>query len=115
MALRTASRVDGNQKQIVGALRGIGASVLHVHQLKNCFDILVGYRGRTFLMELKASEKEKLTEGEAEFKSTWRGSEYHVVYSVDQALAIVTAPLLPLRNQTTNQTTSYCPTCTLLT
>jgi hypothetical protein len=77
-----------------------------VHQLKNCFDILVGYRGRTFIMKLKASKKEKLT-GEAEFKSTWRGSEYHVVYSVDQAIAIITAPLLPLRNQTVNQSTCH--------
>lgn len=29
--------------------------------------------------------------GEAEFRRTWRGSEYHVVTSVAQALAIVTA------------------------
>jgi len=90
--LRTASRVDANQPAIVERLRAIGASVLHVHQLKNCFDILVGYRGRTFLMEIKASEKDKLTTGEAEFKRTWRGSEYHIVYTPDQAMAIITRP-----------------------
>jgi hypothetical protein len=90
MGFRTASRVDANQPAIVGALRGIGASVLHVHQLKNCFDILVGYRGRTFLMELKTSPKEKLTPGEAEFQASWRGSPYHIVYSVDEAIRIVT-------------------------
>jgi hypothetical protein len=91
MALRTASRVDANQSQIVGALRGIGASVLHTHQLKNCFDILVGYRGRTFLMELKISPNEKLTPGEAEFRASWRGSPYHIVCSVDEAIRIVTS------------------------
>ena len=85
-----ASRVDANQADIVRALRGIGASVLHCHTLKNAFDILVGYRGRTFLMEIKASEKEKLTPGEAEFKANWRGSEYHIVYTADQAIRIIT-------------------------
>ena len=88
--LRTASRVDANQAEIVKALRAIGASILHTHQLKNCFDILVGYRGRTFLMEIKTSEKEKLTPGEAEFKESWRGSPYHVVYSREQAIQIIT-------------------------
>jgi hypothetical protein len=89
--LRTASRVDGNQASIVRTLRAVGASVLHTHQLKNCFDILVGYRGRTFLMEIKATEKDKLTPGEAEFKANWRGSEYHIVYTADQAIAIITS------------------------
>lgn len=94
--LRTASRVDANQAQIVQALRAIGASVFHVHQLKNAFDMLVGYRGRTFLMEIKDPSQppsaRQLTPGEAEFKRTWRGSEYHVVYTADQAIAIVTSP-----------------------
>ena len=88
--LRTASRVDANQPAIVKALRAIGASILHTHQLKNCFDILVGYRGRTFLMEIKVSEKEQLTAGEAEFQRTWRGSPYYVVTSVEQAIRIIT-------------------------
>lgn len=88
--LRTASRVDANQPQIVAALRAIGASVLHCHQLKNCFDLLVGYRGRTFLMEIKTGPTEKLTPGEAEFQRTWRGTPYHVVCSVEQALRILT-------------------------
>jgi hypothetical protein len=92
MPLRTASRVDANQALIVRHLRAVGASVLHVHQLKNCFDILVGYRGRTFLMEIKTSEKEQLTPGEAEFKATWRGSEYYIVYTPDQAIRIITTP-----------------------
>lgn len=50
-----ALRIAANQPTIVAALRGIGASVLHLHQLKNCFDLLVGYRGRTFFMEIKDS------------------------------------------------------------
>ena len=94
MLIRTASRVDANQADIVHALRGIGCSVLHTHQLKNCFDILVGYRSRTFLMEIKdpsqPAGKRKLTAGEEEFRRTWRGSPYHVVHTVDEAIRIVT-------------------------
>ena len=95
MALRTASRVDANQPAIVAALRGIGASVLHLHQLKNCFDLLVGYRGRTFLMEVKdpaqPPSKRRLTPGEAEFRRTWRGTTYHIVHTEDEAIELVTA------------------------
>ncbi|GAB3663954.1 hypothetical protein GCM10027594_32450 [Hymenobacter agri] len=95
MPIRTASRIDANQPAIVAALRGIGASVLHVHQLKNCFDLLVGYRGRTFLLEIKdpsqPPSKRQLTPGEAEFKAQWRGTPYHVVHTVDEALALLTA------------------------
>jgi hypothetical protein len=93
--LRTASRVDANQPAIVERLRAIGASVFHVHQLKNAFDLLVGYRGRTFIMEVKDPSQppsaRQLTKGEAKFKAEWRGSEYHVVHTFDQALAIITA------------------------
>jgi hypothetical protein len=92
---RTAARIDANQPAIVAALRGIGASVLHLHTLKNCFDLLVGYRGRTFLMEVKdpaqPPSKRRLTEGEAQFKAQWRGSTYHVVQTVDEAIGLVTA------------------------
>ncbi|TGD82855.1 hypothetical protein [Hymenobacter wooponensis] len=96
MALRTASRVDANQPAVVQALRAIGASVLYTHQLKNCFDLLVGYRGRTFLIEVKDPEqppsKRQLTAGEEEFRSTWRGSPYHIVHTPDEAIQLVTAP-----------------------
>jgi hypothetical protein len=102
---RTAARVDANQPAIVNQLRAIGATILHTHQLKNCFDLLVGYRGRTFIMEVKDPSQppsgRKLTEGEAKFKVEWRGSEYHVVHTFDEALAILTAHPGP----------STCPHC----
>lgn len=94
--MRTAARVDGNQPAIVKALRGIGASVLHLHQIHNAFDLLVGYRGRTFLLEVKdpaqPPSKRQLTPGEAAFRADWRGSEYHVVLTADEAIAILTKP-----------------------
>ena len=92
---RTASRVDANQPAIVAALRAVGATVLHLHQLPNCFDLLVGYRRRTFLMEVKdpaqPPSKRQLTAGEEAYRAKWRGSAYHIVHTPDEALAIVTA------------------------
>lgn len=92
--LRTAARVDANQAKIVAAMRAIGACVLHLHQLKNCCDLLVGYRGRTHLMEIKdpaqPESKRQLTPGEAKFRDEWRGTPYHVVETVDQAIQIIT-------------------------
>ena len=95
----TIARVDANQPAIVAALRAIGASVLHLHTLPNCFDILVGYHKRDFIMEIKdpsqPRSKRQLTEGEAEFRDTWRGGTYHIVHTPDEAIAIVTAPRKP--------------------
>lgn len=94
MPPRQASRVDGNQASIVRQLRAVGASVLHCHTLKNCFDLLVGYRGRTHIIEIKDPTQppsgRKLTAGEEEFRRTWRGTPYHVVETFEQALAIIT-------------------------
>lgn len=55
--MRTVSKKDSNHAEIVKTLRAIGAHVQDVSQLKNCFDILVGYRGRLFIMEVKDGKK----------------------------------------------------------
>lgn len=93
MAFRRAAKVDANQGGIVKALRDYGASVLIISQLKNCFDILVGYNGREFIMEIKDGDKppsqRKLSEGEQRFKDNWKGSEYHIVLNKEQALKII--------------------------
>ena len=90
----TYSRVDSNQKFIVDGLRNFGATVLHTHTLKNAFDILVGYEGKDFKMEIKDGKKppsqRKLTKGEQKFKDEWLGSEYHVVLSLNDAVKIIT-------------------------
>ena len=47
-------RVDANQSEIVADLRKCGASVLLLHEVgKGCPDILVGFRGRNYLIEIK--------------------------------------------------------------
>lgn len=85
--MRYAARVDANQKEIVNVLRNEGAYVMHLHQLKNLFDILVAYKGKLYAVEIKQIGG-KLTKGEAECKKSLEqvGGKYHVVFSVQDAL-----------------------------
>jgi hypothetical protein len=88
--VRRAAKTDANQREIVAALRGVGASVLPLHRVgQGCPDLLVYYR-RFHLLEVKSGPKEPLTDDEAAFIATWKGP-VAVVSSVDQALKVVGA------------------------
>jgi hypothetical protein len=91
--MRRNARTDTNQREIVQALRDRGATVLHLHQLgKGCPDILVGYGGCNYLIELKDGSKppskQRLTNDEANWHSRWQG-QVAVVNSVDGAIALL--------------------------
>ena len=82
-------RVDGNQRRIVKALRDMGATVQHLHTIGHgCPDLLVGFQGRNYVMELKMP-KCGLTGDEEEWHLIWNG-RVHTVYSVDDAIAVLT-------------------------
>ena len=89
------SKVDSNQPEIVEALRKHGATVLHTHSLKNAFDILVGFNGNLFMIEIKDGNKppsqRKLTSGELECETNFErvGVKYHVVLSIKDALDVI--------------------------
>jgi hypothetical protein len=88
--VRRAGRTDDNQKDIVDALRKAGASVFVTSGLGDGFpDLVVGFRGRTSLHEIKG-EKAELSEEEAKFFATWRG-EVHIVRSPKDALGAIGA------------------------
>ena len=93
--MRRAAKVDVNQPEIVAALRKIGAAVLITSQLKNAFDILVGYQGRLYIMEIKDGAKppsaRKLTEGELKCANMFDkvNVKYHVPCSIDEAIEII--------------------------
>jgi Holliday junction resolvase len=81
-------RTDANQKEIVEALRTAGASVFVVSSVgAGLPDLLVGYRGNNFLLEVKnlAGRGERLTPRELEFMDTWRG-HVAIVRSPEEAL-----------------------------
>ena len=85
---RLAARRDENEAAIVQALRKAGATV-ELLSATNIPDLLVGYRGQNFLLEVK-TEKGKLKEGQKNWASHWRG-QHAVVRTVDEALQVIGA------------------------
>ena len=91
--MRKRARVDANQKKIVSQIREMGCSVLHTHQLgKGAPDIIVGYAGKNYLIEIKDGDKplaqQKLTPDEIKFQAEWQGN-YHVVNSFNKLRGII--------------------------
>lgn len=77
-------RTDANQEEIVKGLRDRGATVAITSSVGAGFpDLVVGHRGRTYLLEVKRSEKEKLTDDQVKFQQTWRGQWARVSNSVE--------------------------------
>lgn len=77
---------DENEVEIVKALRAVGASVAHLSS-KGIPDLLVSFRNKLFLMEVKMPGK-KLTPEQLKFHENWKG-EIHIVKSVDEAIQIL--------------------------
>ena len=56
--MRRAAKIDANQPEIVAALEAVGASVVSTAGLGNGFpDIVVGFRGINYLIEIKDGSK----------------------------------------------------------
>lgn len=90
----TRARTDANQSKIIRALEQIGCTVADTSAVGIGFpDIVVGFRGRSLLIEIKDGakppSKRKLTPDQQIFKAEWRG-QYAVVKDVDEAIAVVT-------------------------
>ena len=89
-APRWAQAPDANQKEIVVALEKVGATVLDLHRVgQGCPDILVGWRGSCYLLELKTL-KGKLEPSQIEFRDMWKG-HFAVVRSPMEALKAIGA------------------------
>jgi hypothetical protein len=82
--MRRAARTDSNQHELVEALKKIGARCFYI---KEPVDLVVGFRGRSILLEVKAPGK-PVTLGQKLFLDTWPG-EVYVVYTIDEAIAAV--------------------------
>jgi len=99
--MRRIARTDDNQKEIVVALRQVGASVQPIHTLgKGVPDLLIGFRGQNFLLEVKDGSKppsqQKLTPDEKEWHKMWRGN-VATVSTVEEAMAGIGAVTRPVR------------------
>jgi hypothetical protein len=93
--VRRAARTDGNQAEIVEALRGIpDLSVLVLSDVGDgCPDISVGYRGANFYFEIKDPSQPKhrheLTEDQQRFHAAWKG-QVQKVFSLKEIITTLT-------------------------
>jgi hypothetical protein len=84
-------RTDHNQAAVIDALRRFGATVQDLSQLgKGTPDILVGYHGRNYLLEIKnaTDRAPQLTGCEESWIREWHG-QVGVVTTVEDAIAII--------------------------
>lgn len=91
--MRRAARVDENQPAIVAALLRAGCSVQSLAAVgRGVPDLLVGFAGTNYLMEVKNPDKPKadqqLTEAQVVWHEHWRGTA-HGVKTVDEALSVI--------------------------
>lgn len=88
---RRAARIDGNHRDIADTLRGLGVSVVTI-SARGFPDLLCGYRGRNFLLEVKdgsrAASARRLSEDQVTFHKAWEG-QAAVVRSVDEARRVI--------------------------
>ena len=84
--MRHAKRTDANQEAIVKALRDAGA---YVWIISLPVDLLVGYKGHTFLVEIKTGARKRLTALQADFFENWSGSTLARVDSPEAALRMI--------------------------
>jgi hypothetical protein len=83
------ARRDENEPDIVKALRAFGASVEFIGR-KGVPDLLVGFKGEDFKLEVKMPGKPLRDEQEV-WHSTWRGRKPVVVENPEQALRAIGA------------------------
>lgn len=88
---------DANHAEIVAALKGVGATVLDLAAVGGgCPDLLVGFKGRNTLLELKNPENAKVggkamqgtKDKQHTFRSEWQGLAFVVTRSADALDAI---------------------------
>lgn len=101
--MRRARARDANEREIVTALRAAGASVTRLDDA-GVPDLLVGYHGRTWLLEVKLplgprggmperrdheGGRGDLTASQVVWWDSWRGAHAVVVRSIVEALAVI--------------------------
>jgi len=83
-----ANRRDANEAEIVKALEAIGCTVF---RLDRPVDLLVGYRGYTFCLEVKqrGRENRKDQQAQRDWMKGWKG-HVRIVFSPEEAISLVT-------------------------
>ena len=96
--MRRAAKVDSTQTAIVDALRAAGATVQSLATVGGGVpDLVVGFRGRTWLLEVKTPRGKRdpkpspTTAEQDRWFAVWRGDPVRIVTSATQALEIIGA------------------------
>ncbi len=84
--MRYAARVDANQAKVVETLRQAGA---YVWVIGLPVDLLVGYNGRTYLVEIKNGPTKALTRLQQDFFGKWIGGSLHRIDGPEDALRMI--------------------------
>ena len=85
-----AKRVDCNQKDIVHALKTFGATVVDLSGVgKGCPDLLIGFKGTTYLIEIKKDSKAKFTPQQLQFNELWAGGVIARIQTINEAIALL--------------------------
>jgi hypothetical protein len=72
--MRRAAKVDANQSLVVEEFRRLGASVQCLHTVgKGCPDLLIGWRTKNYLIEVKDGPKANLTPDQVIWHYEWTG------------------------------------------
>lgn len=89
---RRAARRDPNEAELVTVIRGLGGTVMHLDDV----DLLVGFQGRNYLMEVKQEKAKGLSRHQYDLKpgpqtelhETWRG-QICVVRTVEDVCRVL--------------------------
>jgi hypothetical protein len=84
--IRRAARIDANQTAVVSALRAAGA---YVYIIGLPVDLLVGYKGHSFLVEVKNGPRKRLTALQEDFFNNWSGSTLARIDGPEAALRMI--------------------------
>jgi Holliday junction resolvase len=83
-------RVDENQSQLINTFIALGASVLNLSRVgEGCPDLLIGYKNKSVLVEVKTNERKPFTESQVKFMQNWRGGAVSRIDSVDAAIRLI--------------------------
>ena len=88
----TQGRRDKCEPEIIKALEKVGATVEQIPTGKGVPDLLVGFRGQNFLMEVKMP-KGKLNAKQVKWHGNWKG-QVCVVRTPGEALSVILATVL---------------------
>lgn len=85
-----ARRTDANHSQIVKAFRDLGCSVFDTSRIGQGFpDLVIGKRGITVLVEVKADAKKKFTTAQDLFMMNWKGSTVSRIQDIEGVINLV--------------------------